>query len=56
MDKTTEEERLDRNQCPHCGTELEAGYGLAGGGMGVYTFCPNETCGKYFDKTQTGDA
>ncbi len=47
------EERLKRNQCPHCGTKLESGYGMAGGGMGVYTFCPNEKCGQYFDKVQT---
>lgn len=40
------------DKCPHCGTELEAGFGLAGGGYGAYTYCPAEDCGKYFDKTQ----
>lgn len=49
------EDRLRRGCCPHCGTELQSGYGMAGGGMGVYMYCPKETCGKYFDKTQTGD-
>ena len=23
-----------------CGTEVEQGYGLAGGGIGVYIYCP----------------
>lgn len=26
--------------CPRCNTELEMGYGLGGGGIGVYGFCP----------------
>jgi hypothetical protein len=46
---------LEKNQCPHCGTELDIGFGLAGGGYGAYTYCPSETCGKYFDKTQEQD-
>jgi len=29
---------------------LEASYGLAGGGIGAYMFCP--TCGRVFNKTQ----
>lgn len=32
------------NKCPKCGTELESGFGMAGGGFGVYTYCPNESC------------
>jgi hypothetical protein len=43
------------DKCPHCGTELEVGFGLAGGGYGAYTYCPAEDCGKYFDKTQEPD-
>lgn len=27
--------------CPDCGARLEIGYGLAGGGCGVYEFCEN---------------
>jgi len=27
-----------------CGSELEMGYGLAGGGMGPYMYCSNERC------------
>ena len=38
--------------CEYCRTPLEMGYGLAGGGMGPYMFCPAETCGKTFVKSQ----
>ena len=41
--------------CPHCGVETKFGYGLAGGGMGVYRYCENEECGKYFAKIQEKD-
>lgn len=35
---------LDRQveNCPKCNTTLEQGFGLAGGGFGVYGYCP--TC------------
>lgn len=39
--------------CPRCGTdstEFESGYGLAGGGCGVYTAC--NTCGLIVSKRQ----
>lgn len=36
--------------CPECKVEAESGFGLAGGGFGVYTFCPS--CGKMLSKTQ----
>ena len=26
--------------CPHCGGKTETGFGLAGGGFGIYAFCP----------------
>jgi hypothetical protein len=26
--------------CPHCGGATETGFGMAGGGYGLYTFCP----------------
>lgn len=40
-----------KDTCPKCKNEtLEFGYGLAGGGIGVYTFCTTEGC-DYFDKT-----
>ena len=32
--------------CQNCGTALEAGYGLAGVGIGPYMYCPNEHCKK----------
>lgn len=28
------------NICPKCGADLEIGYGMAGGGMGAYEYCP----------------
>jgi hypothetical protein len=43
------------DKCPHCGSELKVGFGLAGGGYGAYTYCPADDCGKYFDKTQERD-
>ena len=33
-----------------CGTPIEQGYGLAGGGCGVYTYCPK--CEVILDKWQ----
>ena len=39
-------------KCPVCRSiNLESGYGMAGGGMGVYTYC--EDCGTIIDKVQT---
>lgn len=29
--------------CPICNSELQSGFGLAGGGFGVYGYC--ESCG-----------
>lgn len=43
------------DKCPLCGTETEHGFGLAGGGYGVYVFCPNESCDGYFAKMQVED-
>jgi hypothetical protein len=38
-------------RCPKClSTNLEMGYGLAGGGMGPYSYCP--TCGVVVNKSQ----
>lgn len=39
--------------CPDCKVEAESGFGMAGGGMGVYTYCPS--CGKMLSKTQVED-
>lgn len=36
-------------KCPKCGAETEMGYGLAGGGIGVYEYCTNSKC-DHFDK------
>jgi hypothetical protein len=39
------------DKCPKCGSETTFGYGLAGGGMGVYWLCLNDDC-DYFHKEQ----
>ena len=39
--------------CPKCGGELEVGYGLAGGGMGSYQYCP--TCQRVVGKIQDAE-
>jgi hypothetical protein len=46
---------LDRQveACPTCKGELQQGFGLAGGGMGVYGFC--EPCGRVVWKCVTED-
>lgn len=36
--------------CPTCGKPLESGYGMAGGGMGVYMYCEEHGI---ISKTQT---
>ena len=36
--------------CPTCGVDLEIGFGLAGGGYGAYTYCPEHGV---LSKTQT---
>jgi hypothetical protein len=52
--KTDLPEEQDNDNCPLCGNDtLDMGYGLAGGGIGVYYFCKTEKC-SYFHKTQDG--
>jgi hypothetical protein len=42
---------VDTARCPKClSTNLEMSYGLAGGGLGPYSFCP--TCGIVVNKSQ----
>jgi hypothetical protein len=41
--------------CPTCGSGLQTGFGLAGGGYGVYEYCDNESCDKVVTKTETDD-
>jgi len=43
----------DHDRCPRCGGELEQGFGLAGGGFGVYTYCPK--CEMVTSKSETSD-
>ena len=39
------------DECPKCGARTEMGYGLMGGGMGVYVFCETDGC-DFFAKRQ----
>ncbi len=38
------------DRCPKCDVEAESAFGMAGGGYGIYTYCP--TCGQMLSKTQ----
>jgi hypothetical protein len=40
--------------CPKCGGKTQTGFGLAGGGYGVYAFC--DSCGEVVSKTLEEDA
>lgn len=54
IDKTEQDEDLPDycpDECPDCKVPAESGFGMAGGGMGVYTYCPQ--CGKMLRKVQT---
>lgn len=43
------DEQKQEAVCPHCGSQdSDVGYGLAGGGIGVYSICNG--CGKIFNK------
>lgn len=42
-------------RCPKCGGEMTFGYGLAGGGIGGYVMCLEDSC-DYFKKEQDKDA
>lgn len=42
-------------RCPKCGEMLETGFGLAGGGYGVYEYCASETCNQVVTKTDVND-
>jgi hypothetical protein len=37
-------------KCQYCGGDTDQSYGMAGGGMGVYTYCT--VCGRVTDKWQ----
>lgn len=39
--------------CPKCNTEVEDSFGMAGGGMGVYGYCPK--CERVVWKCQVED-
>jgi hypothetical protein len=41
--------------CPKCGSKTLIGYGLAGGGVGVYVACDGDTDCDFFMKRQDED-
>lgn len=41
------------DECPECKVQAESGFGLAGGGYGVYMYCPQ--CYKILSKTQVDE-
>jgi hypothetical protein len=38
--------------CPKCGAVLQQGFGLAGGGFGVYEYCDSDECNAVVTKTE----
>ncbi len=40
-------------KCPDCGSPLEAGFGMAGGGYGPYSYCPK--CETVLNKVQVDE-
>lgn len=43
--------RAKQGLCPSCGGPIEQGYGLMGGGIGVYEYCGSTSCVEpYFNK------
>lgn len=56
IDSAATPEQLENKEplldiCPKCGAETEHGFGLAGGGYGIYVYCPTDGC-DYFAKFQ----
>ena len=47
------EKRIREGKCPVCGGNLEQGFGLAGGGYGVYDYC--HTCEAVLNKVQVDE-
>lgn len=53
IDSSEQDKDLPNNipdECPKCKVPAEQGFGMAGGGMGVYSFCPK--CGQMLGKVQ----
>ena len=42
-------------KCPSCGATLQTGFGLAGGGYGVYEYCASDECNRVVTKTDVAD-
>lgn len=56
LDSATQHEDVPEvgpEACPDCHVPAEDGFGLAGGGYGVYTYCPQ--CYRILSKVQVED-
>jgi len=42
----------DIEKCPKCGSCIDVGYGLVGGGMGSYKACMNEECDWFYKECE----
>lgn len=51
MAEITEVADPPEDNCPKCKAPIQTGYGLAGGGIGVYFYCETEGC-DFFHKIQ----
>ncbi len=41
--------------CPKCANVLQTGFGLAGGGYGVYEYCDSDSCQRVVTKTEVAE-
>jgi hypothetical protein len=46
--------KVHPDECSDCKVPAEFGYGMMGGGIGAYSYCPQ--CGKLLAKTQDSEA
>ena len=51
--KREELPEFSQEPCLHCGGETETSFGLAGGGYGIYAFCPR--CERVTSKSEVDE-
>jgi ssDNA-binding Zn-finger/Zn-ribbon topoisomerase 1 len=51
--RVVREKRISEGKCPDCGGATMSGFGLAGGGYGVYDYCPK--CEAITNKVQVDE-
>ena len=42
----------DMEACPKCGSWISVGFGLTGGGFGLYKYCNNEKCDWFYKRLE----